>query len=297
MRTRFNLKGAIPALVTPFNDDFSINFDKLGELIEFHIENGSAAVLVLGTTGESPTIDFDEQVEIVKYTVEKAKGRIHVMAGSGSNCTAKSIKTSQKFEELGVDSLLLITPYYNRTNDVGMVAHFEAIANSVSTPCVLYTVPARTGCNISPSVVEHLAKHPNIVGIKDATGDFGYGMKISRYVSEDFHLYTGNDDMIIPTLALGASGAISVWSNYAPKTIANMIDLWFAGRHDEALKIQQENLDLINAMFIETSPIPLRYMMNKVGFGVGPARLPLGELSDAGKAIVNPLLEKELTRL
>jgi len=296
MSTKFNLKGAIPALVTPFNDDFSVNFDKLGELIEFHIENGSAAVLVLGTTGESPTIDFDEQVEIVKYAVAKAAGRIHVMVGSGSNCTAKSIKTSLKFEELGADSLLLITPYYNRTNDAGMVAHFEKIANSVNTPCVLYTVPARTGCNISPSVVERLAKHPHIVGIKDATGDFGYGMKISRYVSADFHLYTGNDDMIIPMLALGASGAISVWSNYAPKIIANMINLWFEGRHAEALKIQQENLDLINAMFIETSPIPLRYMMNKVGFGVGPARLPLGELSDTGKAVVDPLLEKELTR-
>ena len=291
---KFTLKGSIPALVTPFHDDFTVNFDKLGELIEFHIENASAAVLVLGTTGESPTIDEREQIEIVKYTVAKAAGRIHVMAGSGSNDTAKSIEMSQTFEKIGVDSLLLISPYYNRTNDSGMIKHFEAIADSVTTPVILYTVPARTGCNINPSVVQHLAKHPNIVGIKDATGDFSYSVKISRYVSDEFVLYTGNDDTVIPMLSLGASGMISVWANYAPKTVSNMVAAYLAGRHQEALAIQQENLDFINALFIETSPIPLRYMMNKVGFGVGPARLPLDELSDASKAIIDPLLEREL---
>jgi len=288
---KFTLKGSIPALVTPFHDDFSINFDKLGELIEFQIENGSAAILILGTTGEAPTIDYDEQIEIVKYTVAKAAGRIHVMVGSGSNDTAKSIKISQEFEKLGADSLLLITPYYNRTNDSGMKKHFEAIADSVNTPIILYTVPVRTGCNIAPHVVEQLAQHPNIVGIKDATGDFSYSTKISRYLSDEFVMYSGNDDTIIPLLSIGASGVISVWANFDPKAISQMVEAYAEGRHKEALALQQENLDFINALFTETSPIPLRYAMNKAGFGVGPARLPLDELSDSGKAVIDTLLE------
>ena len=288
---KFKLKGSIPALVTPFHDDFTINFDKLGELIEFQIENGSAAILVLGTTGESPTIDYQEQVEIVKYTIAKAAGRIHVMVGSGSNNTAKSIKMSQEFEKLGADSLLLVTPYYNRTNDSGMIKHFEAIANSVNTPVILYTVPVRTGCHISPHVVEHLAKHPNIVGLKDATGDIAYSMKISRYVSDDFVLYSGDDNIVIPLLSIGASGVISVWANYDPKTVSQMVMDYVEGRHNEALALQLENLDFINSLFTETSPIPLRYAMNKAGFGVGPARLPLDELSDSGKAVIDALLE------
>lgn len=288
----FNLEGSIPALVTPFYDDFTINFDKLGELIEFHIEYESAAVLVLGTTGESPTIEFDEQIEIVKYTITKAAGRIHVMVGSGSNNTAKSIKMSQTFEKLGADYLLLITPYYNRTNDSGMIKHFEAIADSVNVPTILYTVPGRTGCHIATHVVAHLAKHPNIVGIKDATGDLSYGIKISRYVSHEFALYSGNDDTIVPLLSIGASGVISVWANYAPKTVSQLVKAYAEGRHTEALALQKENLDLINALFIETSPIPLKYMMNKTGFGVGPTRLPLDELSDDGKTIIDTLLDK-----
>ena len=288
---KFTLKGSIPALVTPFHDDFTVNFDKLGELIEFHIDNGSVAVLVLGTTGESPTISYTEQLEIVKYTVAKVAGRIHVMVGSGSNDTAKSIKTSQEFEKLGADSLLLITPYYNRTNNSGMIKHFETIADSVNTPVILYTVPSRTGCNISPSVVKHLARHPNIVGIKDATGDFSYSMKISRYLSDEFVLYSGNDDTIIPLLSIGASGVISVWANYQPKTVSQLVKTYEEGCHTEALTVQQKNLDFINALFIETSPIPLRYVMNKTGFDVGPARLPLDELSDGGKATIDALLE------
>ena len=285
------LKGSIPALITPFHDDFTINFDKLGTLIDFHIENGSAAILVLGTTGEAATIDFDEQIEIVKYTIAKAAGSIHVMVGSGSNDTAKAMKLSQTFEKLGADSLLLVTPYYNKTNDSGMIKHFETIANSVNTPVMLYTVPSRTGCHIEPHVVAHLAKHPHIIGIKDATGDFSYSMQISRYVSDDFVLYSGNDNTILPLLSIGATGAISVWANYAPKTVSALVKAYLAGRHSEALALQQENLDFINALFIETSPIPLRYAMNKAGFDIGPARLPLDELSDDGKAVIDTLLE------
>jgi len=287
----FTLKGSIPALVTPFSDDGTVNFDKLGELIEFHIESGSAGILVLGTTGEAATLEFREQIEIVKYTVAKVASRIHVMVGSGSNDTAKAIKLSQEFEKIGVNSLLVITPYYNRTNDSGMIKHFEAIADSVQTPIILYTVPVRTGCNIAPHVVAHLAKHPHIVGIKDATGDFVYSMKISRYISESFALYSGNDHTIVPLLSMGASGVISVWANYDPKTVSQLVMAYLEGRHKESLTLQQKHLDFIDALFIETSPIPLRYAMNKMGFGVGQARLPLDELSDDGKAVMDALLE------
>jgi len=286
----FNLKGAIPALVTPFTADFEVNYEKLGELIELHIAAGSAAILVLGTTGESATINLDEQREIVAYTVKRAAGRIHVMVGSGTNDTAKSVELSKTYANLGADSLLLITPYYNRTNDSGMIKHFETIANAVEVPCLLYTVPGRTGCNIAPHVVEHLAKHPNIVGIKDATGDLSYSMKISRYLSDTFALYSGNDDIVIPMLAIGASGAISVWSNYEPARMAEMIADYFAGNHEQALAVQHQRLDFINALFIETSPIPLRYVMNKAGMNVGPARLPLDELSEAGKKVMDEVL-------
>ena len=283
----FNLKGVIVALVTPFYDDFSVNYEKLGELIEFHIENGATAILILGTTGEAPTITEAEQLEIVKFTVEKAAGRIHIMAGSGNNDTAKSIEVSQAFEALGVNSLLLITPFYNRTNDSGMIKHFEKIADAVSIPTLLYTVPARTGCNIAPHVVAHLAKHPRIVGIKDATGDFSYSMKISRYVSNDFSLYSGEDNTIIPLLSIGASGVISVWANYQPEVVSKMLMVYAEGRHKEALKMQHDHLDFVNALFIETSPIPLKYVMNQAGMNVGPLRLPLDELSDEAKVIVN----------
>jgi len=285
------LTGSIVAIVTPFKKDFSVNYDKLGELIEFHISNATDAILILGTTGESPTITPEEQKEIVKYTVEKAAGRIHIMAGSGGNDTKKAVETSLEFERLGVDSLLLITPYYNRTNESGMIKHFEAVADVVKTPVILYTVPGRTGCHLSPHVVEHLAKHPRIVGIKDATGDFSYSVKISRYLSDDFALYSGNDDTIVPLLSLGASGVISVWANYQPKIVHDLVVAYLEGNHDKALDMQLKDLDFVNALFVETSPIPLRYVMNQEGFNVGPARLPLDELSDENKVLLDQLIK------
>ena len=173
-----------------------------------------------------------------------------------------------------------------------MIKHFEAIADSVNIPIILYTVPSRTGCNIAPNIVERLARHRNIVGIKDATGDFSYSMKISRLLADDFSMYSGNDDTIIPLMSIGASGVISVWANYHPKTVSQMVEAFAVGRHKEALTLQQENLALINSLFAETSPIPLRYVMNKAGFDVGPARLPLAELSDSGKAVIDTALEE-----
>jgi len=272
------IKGSIVALVTPFKEDGRVNFDKLSELVEFHIANGTKGLLVLGTTGESPTLEHEEQVAIVKHVIEKAAGRIHIMAGSGGNNTQKSIKTSQEFEKLGVDSLLVITPYYNKTNDTGIIKHFTSIADSVKTPIVLYNVPGRTSYSLSVSAVEELSKHENIIGIKEASGDISFAVSISHLLTDDFHLYSGNDDIIVPLMSLGASGVISVWANVTPATVAELVET-FAENPKKSLQIQLENLDFIHSLFVETNPIPVKFAMNQLGMNVGPMRLPLDELT------------------
>lgn len=284
------ITGSIVALVTPFHSDGNVNFEKLGELIEFHIENETDGLLILGTTGESPTISLEEQREIVVYTVKQAKGRIHIMVGSGCNDTAKSVYLSQVYEELGADSLLAITPYYNKTNDSGMIKHFTAIADAVSIPVILYNVPGRTGCSISVKVVETLAKHPNIAGIKEASGDLTYVMSISRYLSDNFVMYSGNDDMIIPLLSVGAVGVISVWANIMPQVVHNLVKTYLDGNTKASLTLQLRYLDLIHGLFSETNPIPIKFAMNELGFEVGLTRLPLDELNSAHQQTLKTLL-------
>ncbi|MCL1990855.1 MAG: 4-hydroxy-tetrahydrodipicolinate synthase [Defluviitaleaceae bacterium] len=293
----FNLKGSIPALITPFKADRTVDYDRLSHLIEFHIEQSSAAILILGTTGESCTMTFEEEKEMVAFVVNHAAGRIPIIAGSGSNATATAVEASLAFEALGVDALLLITPYYNRTNDSGLIKHFESVANEVNIPIILYTVPARTGCHLPVHVVEQLAQHDRIVGIKDATGDFSYAVKVSRLVSDTFHLYSGNDDTIVPLLSLGASGVISVWANFMPATVQKLVMTYLAGNTDESLRLQHHYLDLVHALFIETNPIPLKYVMQQLGLDSGFMRLPLDELSPAGKQHINPLLTTEIKQL
>jgi len=285
------LTGSIVALVTPFFPDGSIHYEKLGELIEYHIEHQTAAILILGTTGESPTISFEEQCDIVSYTVAKAKGRIPVMVGSGSNDTAKSLQMSQTFEQLGADMLLVITPYYNKTNEAGMIQHFTTIADGVAIPIILYNVPSRTGCAISVKAVQTLAKHPRIIGLKEASGDLAYVMAISRYLAKDFVLYSGNDDMIVPLLSVGAVGVISVWANIMPQVTRKLVDQYLAGNHQESLALQHRYLDLIHALFTETNPIPVKKAMNLLGFEVGPVRLPLAELSSFQSEALSALLK------
>ena len=286
------LTGSIVALVTPFHEDGSIHFEKIGELIEFHINNKTDGLLILGTTGEAPTISFEDQLEIVTYTVKQANGRIPIMVGSGSNDTLKSVHMSQTFEKLGVDSLLVITPYYNKTNETGMIKHFTTIADSVSIPVILYNVPSRTGCAISVTAIEKLAKHPNIRGLKEASGDLSYTTSVSRFLTEDFVMYSGNDDMIVPLLSLGAVGVISVWANIMPQATHDLVEKYLAGETKESLNIQLQNLDFIHALFTETNPIPIKYVMNVQGFGVGACRLPLDELSEAHKKTLNRLIQK-----
>ena len=269
------LTGSIVALVTPFHEDGRINYEKLENLIDYHIKHQTDCILILGTTGESPTITFEEEKRMVTHTVKYAAGRIPIMVGSGSNDTAQAVLSSTTFESLGVDYLLVLTPYYNKTNEPGMIKHFKTIADAVTTPIVLYNVPGRTGCSLSENAVKVLAKHPNIVGIKEASGDFSYMTRISRYVSDDFALYTGNDDTIVPALSLGASGVVSVWANVMPNVVHELVQAYLTGDARKSLELLQQHLDFVNGLFIETNPIPVKYIMNELGFNVGPFRAPL----------------------
>ena len=278
-----NLKGSIVALVTPFNMDGSVNFEKLGELIEFHIENKTDAILVLGTTGESSTMTHEEDEAVCKFTVDKVAGRVPVIAGSGSNCTQTMIEKSVAYEKLGADGLHIISPYYNKTNDEGMYQHFKMVADAVNIPCIIYNVPGRTGCSISENVVARLKDHPNIMGIKEASGNMSYAMKIAKHVSEDFVMYSGNDDIAVPIMAIGGSGVISVSANCIPKETHDMIFDFINGDVAKANEAQLKYLDFINALFIEVNPIPVKEALNLMGMNVGGYRFPLTYMSEANK--------------
>ena len=217
------VRGSIVALITPFLPNGEVNYEKLGELVDFHLQNKTDALLILGTTGESSTMSHEEDDEVCRYVVNRVAKRIPVWAGSGSNSTQTMLEKSKSFEKIGVDGLLLITPYYNKTNEEGMYLHFKTVADAVSIPCILYNVPGRTGCAISENNVCRLAKHPNIVGIKEASGDIGYAARIACHLSDDFVMYSGNDDMILSMMSLGCSGVISVLANVLPKETHEMI--------------------------------------------------------------------------
>ena len=272
-------KGSAVALVTPFTDN-SVDFEKLGKLIEFHIENHTDALVVCGTTGESTTMNDAEQLSVIKYTVDKVNKRIPVIAGTGSNNTAHSVYLSQEAEKLGADALLIITPYYNKANEKGLKLHFETIANSTSLPIILYNVPGRTSMNIKPKVVAELAKIDNIVAIKEASGDLSQVAEISRLVPDDFAIYSGNDDSIVPLLSLGGSGVISVLANICPRETHDLVQKFLDGDIDGSKKLQLDMKPLIDALFIEVNPIPIKTAMNLLGFKVGNLRLPLADMNE-----------------
>ena len=274
-----NLRGSIVALITPFNEDGSINFDKIGELVEYHIANGTDAILTLGTTGESSTFTHEEDDAICSYIIEKSNGRIPVIAGTGSNCTETMVEKSKRAEKAGADGLLVITPYYNKGNEEGIYRHFMETADAVNIPCILYNVPGRTGCWISEKNVIRLSKHENIMGIKEASGDMAYAMKIARHLSDDFRMYSGNDDIAIPIMSIGGSGVISVSANIIPRETHDMIFSYINGDREKATEIQLKYLALINALFMEVNPIPVKEAMNLMGMGVGGFRLPLWEMA------------------
>ena len=284
-------KGSAVALVTPFTEDNNVNFEKLGELIEYHIENGTDALVVCGTTGEATTMSESEIFAVIKYTVEKVNKRIPVIAGTGSNNTMLSVHMSQEAEKLGVDGLLIITPYYNKTNEKGLKLHFETIANSVKLPIILYNVPGRTKVNIKPSVVAELAKIDNIVAVKEASGDLAQVAEIAKLVPKDFAIYSGNDDTILPLLSLGGSGVISVLANICPKETHDLVTKFFEGDIEGSKKLQLDMDALIAALFIEVNPVPVKTAMNSLGFNVGDLRLPLAEMEETNLNV----LKQEVT--
>ncbi len=283
-------KGSAVALVTPFTKDNKVDFDKLGELVEYQIANGTDAIVSCGTTGEANTMTDEEQLATIKYVVEKVNKRVPVIAGSGSNDTMHSVNLSQEAEKLGVDALLIITPYYNKANKAGLKRHFETIANSVKLPIILYNVPGRTCVNISPSLIVELAKIDNIVAVKEASGDLGQVAEIASLVPDDFAIYSGNDDTILPLLSLGGQGVISVLANVCPQETHDLVAKFFEGDIEGSRKLQLGMDALIAALFIEVNPIPVKTAMNLLGFNVGDLRLPLAEIDPANLEV----LKKEL---
>ena len=269
-------KGAGVAIVTPMYEDGSVNYDKLAELLEEQIAGGTDAIIICGTTGESATMSEAEHSKVIKFAIDKVAKRIPVIAGTGSNCTQTAIELSKQAEADGADALLLVTPYYNKATQKGLIAHYTAIAESVSLPIIMYNVPSRTGCNIQPETAAYLAKNvKNIVAIKEASGNISQVAKVKALAGDSLDIYSGNDDQVIPLLALGGIGVISVLSNVAPKQTHNMVMEYMEGDREKALKIQLAALPLIDALFCEVNPIPVKAAMNLMGKEVGPLRAPL----------------------
>jgi 4-hydroxy-tetrahydrodipicolinate synthase len=282
-------KGSGVAIVTPFNER-GVDLQKLEELIEWHINSKTDAIIVCGTTGEASTMTEQERKETIKFVVDVVNKRIPVIAGTGSNNTAAAISMSKWAEKIGVDGLLVITPYYNKTTQKGLVEHFKAIANSVTSPIIIYNVPSRTGLNITPGTLLRLCEVQNIVAVKEASGDISQIARIKLLCGDRLDIYSGNDDQVIPILSLGAIGVISVIANIIPTEVHNMCELYFKGEYAKALKAQLAFLPLNDALFIETNPIPVKTAMNLMGMEVGFLRLPLCEMQDANLQV----LKKEL---
>lgn len=278
-----HVQGSIVAMVTPFKDDGSVNFEVLTQLLERQIAGGTDAILALGTTGESAAMTHEEDAAVVEHTLKVVNGRVPVVVGSGSNCTATQLEQSRRYQSMGADALLLITPYYNKANAEGMYHHFADVADAVDIPCILYNVPGRTGCSIPVPVVERLAKHPHIAAIKEASGDMAYAMKLAHCIGPDFALYSGNDDITIPLMSIGGSGVISVYANVMPKMCHEIVREFLTGDRKKAVANHLRYLQLMNDLFLEVNPIPVKTAMNLMGLNVGPMRLPLYEMSDGAK--------------
>ncbi len=272
-------KGAGVAIVTPFHEDGSINYEKFAELVEFQIAGGTDAIIVCGTTGESSTLTHEEHLDMIRFCVETVKGRVPVVAGTGSNCTETAVYLSQEAEKYGADALLLVTPYYNKATQNGLFAHYKTVADSVKLPIILYNVPSRTGCNIQPQTAVRLCTEvENIVGIKEASGNISQIAKLQSLADGKVELYSGNDDQIVPILSLGGKGVISVLSNVAPRQTHDICQKFFDGDVEGSMREQLRAIDLCDALFCEVNPIPVKAALNLMGKEVGPARMPLSEM-------------------
>ena len=281
-------KGAGVAIITPMHEDGNVNYEKLEEILEFQIANSTDAVIICGTTGESSTMTHGEHLKTIKFAVDKVAKRVPVIAGTGSNCTETAIMMSKEAASYGADALLIVTPYYNKATQKGLIAHYTAIAEAVpETPIIMYNVPSRTGCNLQPATVAALVKNvKNIVGIKAASGDLSQIAKTVSLAGEKLELYSGNDDQVLPVLSLGGLGVISVLSNVAPKQTHDMVMKFLEGDIKEATKLQIEAIPLVNALFCEVNPIPVKTAMNMMGMEVGPLRMPLCEMEECNKEIL-----------
>lgn len=286
----YMIRGSMVALITPFCEDGNVNYNKLRELIEWHIEEETDGVVILGTTAETPALSDAERDKIVEVSIEAADKRIPIIVGSGSNNTLVAKEHSIKYESMGADGLLVITPYYNKTNKAGMIHHFIEIADAVSIPIILYNVPGRTGCSLTFEALKELRDHKNIVGIKEASGDISFVSKIARLAGDDFAIYSGNDDMIVPLMSVGGAGVISVAANIIPREMHRLAMAYLNGDIGQARELQLKYLDFINALFIETNPIPIKEAMNIVNMNVGKYRLPLYEMeSNTREHLINTM--------
>lgn len=284
-------KGSGVAIITPFNED-GIDYEKLRELLEWHIKESTDAIIICGTTGEAATMTEQEKKDAIKFTVDVINKRIPVIAGTGGNNTKAAIEMSLYAESVGVDGLLVVTPYYNKTNAEGLIMHFKAINDVVKTPIILYNVPGRTNMNITPETLLKLIQLNNVVAIKEASGDLSQVAKMKALCQDKIDIYSGNDDLIIPTLSLGGIGVISVAANIIPKEIHDMCDLYLNGDCFKATKLQLDYLELLNDLFIETNPIPVKTAMNIMKMNVGELRLPLYKMNDKNKKTLENTLKK-----
>ena len=270
--------------------DGSVDFEELGRIIDDQIDNGTDAIVICGTTGESPTMTDEEHTACIRYAVKKTAGRVPVIAGTGSNDTKYAIWLSRQAQADGADALLLVTPYYNKTSQAGLIAHYTAIADAVDLPCILYNVPSRTGCNLTAASLKQLAKHPNINAVKEASGNISQVAEIAAACGEELNIYSGNDDQIVPLLALGGKGVISVLSNVAPRYTHDICAKWFAGDTAGSLAMQLAALPLCKALFADVNPIPVKWAMNRLGWHAGACRLPLVDPDEAVQAQLDSAL-------
>lgn len=288
-------EGSGTAIITPFHADGSVNFGKLEELIDFQIDNHTDALIICGTTGEASTMCDEEHLECIKIAVDRVNGRIPVIAGTGSNDTRHGISLTKNAARLGVDASLQVTPYYNKTTPKGLIAHFKAIANSADIPMILYNVPSRTGMNITAETAYELSKYDFTIGLKEASGNISQVAQIAAMCGDSLPIYSGNDDQIIPILSLGGKGVISVLSNIVPQETHDLVRLYLDGETDKALKLQLDFLPLIDALFCEMNPIPVKEALNLIGYGVGPCRLPLDTMEVCNKEFLrNALINHKL---
>ena len=284
--------GAGVAIITPFNEDDTVNYEEFGRIIDDQIANSTDAIIVCGTTGESSTMPDEEHVSVIKYCVDKVAGRVPVIAGTGSNCTREAVNMSKKAEEVGADGLLCVTPYYNKCTQDGLYEYYKAISDAVNIPIIMYNVPSRTGTTIQPETAVRIAKEvKNVVAIKEASGNISAVAKLASLANGCIDIYSGNDDQVLPILSLGGKGVISVWSHVAPKKVHDMVYAFLDGDVETAQKLQLEAIDVIGALFCEVNPIPVKAAMNMLGYKVGTVRAPLTELTDAHKEVLKKALK------